>query len=63
MSVETQKQEPTNDEEILLRAFRACTPANQEHLFWLCLTLSKRELAVKQKGQLYLLADPLRKFR
>jgi hypothetical protein len=53
----------TNDEEILIRAFRACSHENQEHLFWLSLALSQRKLSPKKPADVFLLADPLRKFR
>lgn len=58
-----EKQAPTNDEEILLRSFRACSHENQEHIFWLCLELSKRDLAAKPKAAVFLLSDPFRKFQ
>jgi hypothetical protein len=51
-----------SDEEILIRAFRACTHDNQEHLFWLALKLSRRPLTSVKSAEVILLADPLRKF-
>lgn len=57
---------PTDEEQILLVSYRACSTDNKQHLFWLTVALAKRnkESAPQPRpAEVILLADPLRKFR
>ena len=59
---------PTDEEQLLLFSYRACSKDNRQHLFWLTVALAKRNTGAQKPAQaqpadVILLADPLRKFR